>query len=67
MYEGKLIANAVETMELVDIGRSYDEQGIVPRRLHRTSSRVRRLMARNWLQFRNRAYVSSEKRLVAPT
>jgi hypothetical protein len=29
VYEGKLIATAVDPMELVDIGRSYDERGIV--------------------------------------
>ena len=29
VYEGKLIATAVDPMELVDIGKSYDEQGIV--------------------------------------
>lgn len=29
VYEGKLIATAVDSMELVDIGRSYDERGIV--------------------------------------
>jgi hypothetical protein len=28
VYEGKLIATAVDPMELVDIGRSYDERGI---------------------------------------
>ena len=29
VYEGKLIATAVDPMELVEIGRSYDERGIV--------------------------------------
>jgi hypothetical protein len=29
VYEGKLIATAVDPMELVDIGRGYDERGIV--------------------------------------
>ncbi len=29
VYEGKLIATAVDPMELVDIGRSYDERGLV--------------------------------------
>lgn len=29
VYEGKLIATAVDPMELVGIGRSYDERGIV--------------------------------------
>ena len=28
VYEGKLIATAIDPMELVNIGRSYDERGI---------------------------------------
>lgn len=29
VYEGKLIATAVDPMELVELARSYDERGIV--------------------------------------
>ena len=28
VYEGKLIATAVDPMELIDVGRGYDERGI---------------------------------------
>ncbi len=29
VYEGKLIATAIDPMELVDIGKSYDQRGIM--------------------------------------
>jgi hypothetical protein len=54
-YEGKLVATAVDPMELVNIGRSYDERGIVTLETRgdygEPQPSIRRLMSRTWLQF----------------